>query len=146
MGMCFPMLFNHTAEDKMPFWSSETENILKTSNILRKQCRCLRGKCEERLFPENFLVFGVLQHTRAAVEHWFSCLEKLVTNEDKNYRLFMRKKAGLESEEAERTVCLCWRGADSGKCFLLSRALLLSRAARMAHTGEGWERLSSQDK
>lgn len=125
MGMCFSMLFNHRAKYKMPFWSSKTENILKTPNILRKQCRCMWGKCEKRLFPENFLGFGVLQHTRAAVEHWFSCLEERVTNEYKNYRLLgfcsQGNKAGFESEEAKRKVCLWWGGAGSGKCFLLSR-------------------------
>lgn len=128
MEMCFPMLFNHRAKHKMPFWSSETENILKTPNILRKQCRCMWGKCEERLFPENFLGFGILQHTRAAVEHWFSCLEKLVTNEYKNYRLlgvlFTREKAGFDVRkqreqsafgEGEQTVgnAFCCPGAPA---------------------------------
>lgn len=146
MGMCFPMLFNHRAKYKMPFWSSETESILKTPNILRKQCGWMWSKCEERLFPENFLGFGVLQHTRAAVEHWFSCLEKLVTNEYKNYTLLgfcsWGKKQGLKVRKQREQSAF----GEGEMLSAVQGLLLLFRTAGMALTGEGWERLSSQDK
>lgn len=150
MEMCFPMLFNHRTKYKLPFSSSETENILKTPNILRKQCRCMWGKCEERLFPENFLGFGILQHTRAAVEHWFSRLEKLVTNEYKNYRLLgfcsPGKKQGLMWGSKENSLPVV-RGSRQWEMLSAGQGLLLLfRAAGMALTGEGWERLSSPDK